>query len=1487
MRIVIDLQGAQSESRYRGIGRYSLSLATFLTKHAKDHDIWLLLNGAFPETIIEIKAQFSEWLSPEKIRIFNVPLHVYESDTNNVQRTRMAEVIRESCISELNPDVLVLTSLFEGYLDNSVTSIKSSKTYKTVVVLYDLIPLLNPSTFLNKLSIKNHYLEKIKSLENADLLLAISNYSRQCAIQHLHIPENKVINISSATDCNFAKKIIDSHAIHETKAKYGINEKFIFCSVGGFDARKNVENLIKAYALLPQSIKKNHQLVMASKIDESRRRDLMNVCNQSRIHHNQIIFTGYIPNNDLVTLYNIAELFVFPSLCEGFGLPILEAMACGTPAIGSNHTSIPEVVGLESALFDGNSPESIANKIAEVILDETIRNKLALHAISQAAQFSWDKTSIKALQAIETLCLKSPNKQSLNALGSPLGHKKRLAFFSPFPPLATGIAGYSLELISSLSQYYEIDVISDQDDITPLPLSIRRHSVNWFKNNAERYDRILYQFGNSPYHSHMIDLLERYPGIVVLHDFYMSSMLLYEETYGNRPNLCSNSILQSHGYNALKERFESKEIDSIKNHYPCNLPIIQNAKGIIVHSDYSKQLAKHWYGESAANNWQVIPLLRVAAKNINREEARKKLGFNKTDFIVCSFGHMDMTKLNHLIIEAWVTSKLSKNSACHLIFVGAKHGGDYGTHIDTLIDHHNAINSIKITGWCSQENYIDYLQAADIAIQLRTMSRGETSAAALDCLNYGLATIVNANGAMSELPTNAAWKMPNDFQPLDLILALETLWQDADKRFFIAENARHLIHTKHHPNDCAALYKDFIESTYHSSLRDMRSLVTQLTTSHTNTYIESNLPEIAKSIASFSFKSPRFKQLLVDVTSIIKNDLKSGIERVVKAELLELIKHPPIGYEIQPVYLCQDNGHWYYRYARNYTTRILGIDSVDFVDQPIDVFPGDIFYGADYAPYEIIQASKQGLFTQWRALGIEINILVYDLLPILHPDFFPTGAGDVHLSWLKEIITFADRLIGISHAVANEIRHWLEINPSAANHPLKISAAPLGADISASAPTTGLPTNAHKMLSDFKKSTTFLTVGTIEPRKGYLQIIDAFDQLWADDRQVILVIIGKEGWAPLPNSERRTIPKIIHKIKNHPELGKRLFWINDASDEYLEKIYKSAICLIAASEGEGFGLPLIEAAKHGLPIIARDIPVFRELADDHAFYFSGSTKSELANAIKNWLDLFKYNSMPASTDIKWNTWKQHTEKLLGIILNTEHERVWAPLPIRKKALDEHLNLIHHARIKMVSTLLPKGSHILDLGGANCPLYKMGYPHHFEKLTLIDLPADKRHQYYKDIEVDAETTLGKVVLRYTDMTNLIDIENESVDFVWSGQSIEHVPAESGERMCHEVFRVLKKGGAFCLDTPNRHLTKIHTHPIGGGFIHPEHYIEYFPEQLEKILSRAGFTIQSALGICDMPESVATNEFHYSDFIFGKEFTPNINNGYIQYFHCVKE
>src|SRR3954469_25022219 len=127
--------------------------------------------------------------------------------------------------------------------------------------------------------------------------------------------------------------------------------------------------------------------------------------------------------------------------------------------------------------------------------------------------------------------------------------------------------------------------------------------------------------------------------------------------------------------------------------------------------------------------------------------------------------------------------------------------------------------------------------------------------------------------------------------------------------------------------------------------------------------------------------------------------------------------------------------------------------------------------------------------------------------------------------------------------------------------------------------------------------------------------------------------------------------EFIVRLRGHPELGKRLYWMEGVSDEYLDEIYSAATCLIAPSEGEGFGLPLIEAAQHATPLLVRDIPVFREVAGDYASYFDGFDVSSLSEAVREWLTSWADGLHPRSDDLPWLTWEESTRQLVAVLFD--------------------------------------------------------------------------------------------------------------------------------------------------------------------------------------------------------------------------------------------
>lgn len=407
MRLLLDLQGAQTASRFRGIGRYSLALAQAIARNVRQHEVWICLNASFPETLSPLRAAFHGLVPPERILTFAVPRKVAGCETVDDWRRRAAELIREAFIDELRPDIVHVSSLFEGSRDSAVLSVgRLADRTRTAVTLYDLIPLLNEDTYLGTEEVKRWYREKLDSLKRADLLLAISEYARQEAIGAGVNPAASVVSISSA--CADIFKPLDLHPSNREALmqRLGIRLPFLMYS-GAFDSRKNLYRLLEGFSKLPPTLQAGHELVLVGPVAEAERIRLESTAESLGIR-GRVIFTGHVSDDDLLALLRSADLFVFPSLHEGFGLPVLEAMACGTPTIGSNRTSIPEVIGLEEALFDPTDAVSIANKIAEVLTSKDLQQKLRQHGIDQSRNFSWDQTAERAIAAFESIVMAQP-----------------------------------------------------------------------------------------------------------------------------------------------------------------------------------------------------------------------------------------------------------------------------------------------------------------------------------------------------------------------------------------------------------------------------------------------------------------------------------------------------------------------------------------------------------------------------------------------------------------------------------------------------------------------------------------------------------------------------------------------------------------------------------------------------------------------------------------------------------------------------------------------------------------------------------------------------------------------------------------------------------------------------------------------------------------------------------------------------------------------
>jgi predicted SAM-dependent methyltransferase len=242
---------------------------------------------------------------------------------------------------------------------------------------------------------------------------------------------------------------------------------------------------------------------------------------------------------------------------------------------------------------------------------------------------------------------------------------------------------------------------------------------------------------------------------------------------------------------------------------------------------------------------------------------------------------------------------------------------------------------------------------------------------------------------------------------------------------------------------------------------------------------------------------------------------------------------------------------------------------------------------------------------------------------------------------------------------------------------------------------------------------------------------------------------------------------------------------------------------------------------------------------------------------------------------------------------------WGELLINFMASQEYSNRVllsgrdplvalHRSRMEIIK-MLPFSNIICDLGGGSIgdnrgALVAMGYPHNFEKLYIVEPPPDDRHQIYRDIPDLSDvvnTDRGPVTYLYGSMSDLKWFGDQSVDLVFSGETIEHVSPEDCVITLREVRRILKKDGWFCFDTPNRAITKLQ---FPDGYINPDHKIEYHHHEMMKLLDDAGLNAVEVLGVTHMPKTVTSGRFQIIDIVENEGLFQDYENSYLLYYKC---
>jgi len=276
--------------------------------------------------------------------------------------------------------------------------IKPSKRYVTTI--HDITPILHPQhhprwrTLYTRIAIP-------RLVKNSDKIIAVSLQTKKDLISYYHIPEEKISVIYEGASKEFKK--IDKQTVEAIRRKYNLNDPFILF-IGNLEPRKNIPNLIRAFSLCRKQ-NQDLNLVIAGRKGWMYG-EIFTTIKDLRLE-DSVKFLDYVPHEDLPALYNAARIFVFVPFYEGFGLPVLEAMQCGTPVVTTNVSSLPEIVGDGGIMVDPSDVIGLAEKITRLISDEKVRAENIRYNLVRCQQFSWEKCAQQTAEVYEEVCNKN------------------------------------------------------------------------------------------------------------------------------------------------------------------------------------------------------------------------------------------------------------------------------------------------------------------------------------------------------------------------------------------------------------------------------------------------------------------------------------------------------------------------------------------------------------------------------------------------------------------------------------------------------------------------------------------------------------------------------------------------------------------------------------------------------------------------------------------------------------------------------------------------------------------------------------------------------------------------------------------------------------------------------------------------------------------------------------------------------------------------
>lgn len=372
MNFSIDIRGAYLYHG-TGIGTYTKNLVRHLLNIDQENSYNLFYCGD----------------EPNQFKQSNSQLHMISRKHSSY----FEKVYISNFLQKNQPSIFHIPQNGIGYKD-----LLSSKKFKSIVTVHDLIPYALPQT-VGKSYLKNFLKQMPYIIDESSAIITVSEYSKQEIIKYFSVDPDKICVTPLATNKNF-KPLDISMCKDFIRKKYAIDYDFILY-IGGFSKRKNIYNLIFSFEKAYKNFNKPIKLVLLGSIREELE-TLMSLIRKKNLE-DHVIFTGFVPEEELPFFYNASEFFVYISVYEGFGLPLLEAMSCKKATLSSNVTSIPEVVGNASYQVDPYDILKISESLCEISNNIMLKNELEEKAYKRSKVFSWEKCASSTLELYKDL----------------------------------------------------------------------------------------------------------------------------------------------------------------------------------------------------------------------------------------------------------------------------------------------------------------------------------------------------------------------------------------------------------------------------------------------------------------------------------------------------------------------------------------------------------------------------------------------------------------------------------------------------------------------------------------------------------------------------------------------------------------------------------------------------------------------------------------------------------------------------------------------------------------------------------------------------------------------------------------------------------------------------------------------------------------------------------------------------------------------------